>query len=425
MIFSVLLIVLVVAIAYFHWVQGVLGGVVSMTLAILAGTLAVGYHEWAATALLGGKFPDMGNALMLCVIFAAVYGIGRIVFDMFIPNNVRVPLYFDRVGGLLCGLVAGIFGVGTIAIAAQSMPFDTSILGFSRYPIADDKNVTVVNTKTSRTLDAVVSGTLDIEGDDPAPKPDKEAGLLLPVDSMLVDFTTMQSRSGALAGGRSFSADHPNLLRELTLARGGLQTGSKHSAINLPGGRQQVKLVSMFAPRALYQSEGEITAIRSRKLPAQLAADPTKPGKMVLIVRVAIDRSATEADGKLRFSTGSTRLVVNGETIYPTGTMHYPGNVLLANHVDDILLATAPPSGTPTIDFAFNVNRDDVAAAGADDGLKIKPGVYLELKRLARVDLSDQPVAISVPTPPEVNAVDRRTTLIDELGKRIAGTAIK
>ena len=45
MIFSIIILALIVAIAFIHYTQGFFSSMISMVLAILAARLAVGYHE--------------------------------------------------------------------------------------------------------------------------------------------------------------------------------------------------------------------------------------------------------------------------------------------------------------------------------------------------------------------------------------------
>src|SRR5439155_19770597 len=107
MIFSIIIILLVGGIAYFHYAQGFFGAFFSAAIAAIAAALAVSYHESLALGLLGGKAPEYSGALCLVAIFAVVYIGLRTLFDMAIPGMVRLPVAVDRVGGGAMGLVAG------------------------------------------------------------------------------------------------------------------------------------------------------------------------------------------------------------------------------------------------------------------------------------------------------------------------------
>ncbi|RYZ63156.1 MAG: hypothetical protein EOP08_11440, partial [Proteobacteria bacterium] len=90
MLFGIICLLLVLAVAYFHWIQGVFSGAISMALALVAATLAIGMHESLVTGMLGGKLGDLTAGITLMVMFAAIYGIGRIVFDSAVPGYVQV-----------------------------------------------------------------------------------------------------------------------------------------------------------------------------------------------------------------------------------------------------------------------------------------------------------------------------------------------
>src|SRR3954471_3928244 len=104
MIFSVVLIILVLAVAFFHYTQGMFSAAISAILAVFAAVLAVSLHEWVVEHLLKGAMADTAHGMMLLVLFAVIYLIPRILFDKLVPGNVRVPAIVDKVGGAALGL---------------------------------------------------------------------------------------------------------------------------------------------------------------------------------------------------------------------------------------------------------------------------------------------------------------------------------
>src|SRR5215212_3155539 len=112
MILSLIIILLIGAITYWHYAQGFFSALFSAVAAVIAAVLAVSYHEPVVTGLLKGAAADYANAMVLVGIFALVYIILRVMFDNFIPGNVSLPLYFDRAGGAVMGLVAACFTAG-------------------------------------------------------------------------------------------------------------------------------------------------------------------------------------------------------------------------------------------------------------------------------------------------------------------------
>src|SRR4051794_5355662 len=99
MILNIVVILLVALVAYLHFVQGLLTGLISVVLGVLAAVLAMNYFESMAEWLSGGKHNDEAQGLCLISLFALIYLVGRIVFDRFTPGNVRLPFLLDKIGG--------------------------------------------------------------------------------------------------------------------------------------------------------------------------------------------------------------------------------------------------------------------------------------------------------------------------------------
>jgi uncharacterized membrane protein required for colicin V production len=132
MIFSVLCILLVLVVAFFHYLQGFLSATVSAILAAISVLVAFTLYEPLVTALSPGKFADSAHGMMLVSLFAVTYLILRILFDKLVPGNVRVPATVDKAGGGVMGLIVGCLSVGLLAVAAQSLSFGPSICGYTR-----------------------------------------------------------------------------------------------------------------------------------------------------------------------------------------------------------------------------------------------------------------------------------------------------
>ena len=416
MIFSLVILLLILGIAYFHLVQGLLSGIISMVLAVVAGTLAIGYHEAIVTGIMGGKMADYANGIMLCVIFAAIYGIGRIVFDSLIPGNVRLPHMLDVIGGTGCGVVVGIVAAGVFAIAMQSMPLGPTVLMHTRYAMAEDRDVNIAGARRQEV--ARISGVLEKD----LPEESEDLGLWIGADNMMVNYASYQSESGALAGSTSLRERHPNLLRELFFQRVGMESAAKRTALNI-GAKKDIAVASVFAPpQALLQMDGENPSLaRGRKLPKQLAADPSK---VVLVVRVVVQRSATDTDSRFRFSPGSIRLLANGKNFWPQGALYEPGrvNLLMNFRIDDYLIAELDKeAGDATIDLVFIVDKADVLEdPAAKEGLKFKKDAFIEVKRLARIDLTDQPIAQTMPVAPPGGGMKWKTEAVTAIKDRMA-----
>ena len=132
MLLAILLILFVAAVAYIHFIQGALSGFISAVLAIISAAVALSYYEPLADTISGGKFADQAHAVCLIALFAVTYIVLRLLFDKFVPGNVRLPSTADKVGGAVFGAVAGVFGCGIVAIAAQTLPLGPSAIGYAR-----------------------------------------------------------------------------------------------------------------------------------------------------------------------------------------------------------------------------------------------------------------------------------------------------
>src|SRR5262249_29384288 len=140
--------------------------------------------------------------------------------------------------------------------------------------------------------------------------PAKSSGMFIPVDDMLVGVVGQLS-TGALSNDRPLAAIHPDWMTELFGQRAGVQVGTKHVLLNLPG-LQMVSLKEVYwVPDKGPQMDGEIKSLRGNET---LAPEPGDPGNPLIVVRVAFDSNATDEDSKVRVCCGSVRLVAFNES---------------------------------------------------------------------------------------------------------------
>src|SRR5689334_23215472 len=119
MILSIVILIMVGGIAYFHYVTGFFSATLSAICAVLSAAIAISYQETIVEKFLGGKMVDYANAAVTVALYCLSYLILRMLFDRLVPGNVRVPLWVDRIGAVAMGLVAGLMAAGTVAFAAQ------------------------------------------------------------------------------------------------------------------------------------------------------------------------------------------------------------------------------------------------------------------------------------------------------------------
>jgi hypothetical protein len=409
MILSAILIVLLLGIAFIHYIQGMFSATLSAILAIIAAAVALGFTEPVLAMLKPAKSADIANAGVLCGLFVVTYLILRVIFDKAIPGNVRLEPTVDKIGAAVMGLIAGVIGTGIIAIAAASLPFSSSLGGmYTRYALEADKEVsgaykpqqgqsqvfTIFNpTKDAAFLpnDKDSSGNVD-------PNLSK---LFIPVDDWTLGLVSSLS-SGSLAGERKFSDVHPDYLQELYGQRTGIQPGARHAAPNFPGS-EAVQVQAMYLlPNLPAVKDAELPVILKSGLEQQA---PPQKGTPLLVIRAHINASAgDDSSGNLDFSPAAVRLVVHRSDkstntvtptdIYPIGT--YEDGKLWISRMDDFLFA----HGGSTIDLVFPLEdpTEVTTDAKAEKGTyKVQDGTLFEFKRLGVVDLSGQDVTAGSP----------------------------
>lgn len=408
MILGIVAILLVGVIAYFHWVQGLFTGTISAAIAAIAAVLAVSYHEPLAAALLQGKFSDQAYAITLIALFALIYLIGRVIFDNFVPGNIRLPAMVDKVGGGVMGFIAGMFAIGILILAAQTLPFGAAVAGYARYTLKDSREVQLPQSR-GQAVDIMVND--ELKNDDVDPNKADE-GLLLPVDDFVIGMVNQLSDGGSLEGDRPFKSIHPAYINELFFQRAGVQVGAKHVALNTAK-LKGAEFVKAFAVDSLDQAEGEMKEIRP---PRKEVAKPltSTPVKQVVVIRIKFEDDATDDDHMVRVGTASVRLVAGGKNYIPVGTLN--NGLLLANKPDDFLVAKPGES----VDFVFNVERDALKRAGGGDekkpAYKFAKGALVEVKRMIRFDLGD--ATLDTEHDDSANGLLRKKTVVDDAANK-------
>ena len=377
MILSVVVILLVLGIAYFHLVEGFFTATISAIAAVLAGVLAVAYDEPVVHLLFRGTAGDSINAIVLCMLFIIGYIVIRTGIDKLIPGNVRTPATVDKAGGALMGLVAGTFAMGILVIAAEMLPFGPtlSFLGYSRFPLMERHAVVVPGAGNSRSEDAfvndqMVDSTLD---------PEKEKNhLLYPVDDLVMNTVYHLSDGGSLAGAQPLASVHPDWLGELYGQRIGIQTDTRHVALVTPAS-DPVSVSGVYTAASFPAYDGYGKVDKRQAAGSQIRPEGYRNpfgdqvraggGLIPLVVRVKLRSNATDdPDHLFRFSLGSVRLVLRhpdgqgsfgpGKDYYPIGTLE-DGKTVIVNRADDFLFANLG-NGDGGFDAVFMVDKSAV-----------------------------------------------------------------
>ncbi|MFT3788745.1 MAG: CvpA family protein [Tepidisphaeraceae bacterium] len=399
--FNLVVLLALLGVAYIHWIQGLFSSAISMVCAIVAAAMALSYSETIITSYLGGAMANYANAMTLPVVFAVIYLVLRLIFDMLVPGNVRVPHLMDKIGGGVCGFIAGIFSVGTVVLAAQYLPVGPSIMMWSRYETEDRDSVAPVG---SREEDVKVYDVM--KQSDQFKLAGEESGLWFPVDRWVAGFVKGQAGTGpgtggALANGRSFAAIHPDLPNELFFQRLGTPLGTKRVGLPFVHQIESSVVGNVRWLKQVREADSQTKNMRGSNY-LEPAKTPRVPdaGRVLIAVPMTFSADAGEKDNIIRMSPGQLRLVgpmPSSKTYYPIGTL-YRGNVLIRERLDDMIYIDegkrkhADETGAAV--FVFEVDPADVLV-GDDkekDNFKFKPGTFLEFRRYNYMPLADRAV---------------------------------
>lgn len=377
-IFAIVVIILIGLIAFFHWIQGLFSATISAILSVIAAMMAVAYYEPLTQALLKGKLADQAQGMVLVALFGGVYFVLRVVFDKLIPGNLRLPSTVDKVGGAVMGVVAGVFSVGTLALAAQMMPFGAAIAGYAPYNLAPDRTATIKLTRQVQLVDAPIEGELQNDTLDQG-----NSAMILPVDYWVQQLAGHLSEA-TLAGDRPLERVHPDLVQELFASRVGIQAGANLVAINSPT-RQDVKVEGAYTLEKVSQKWAQPTTIRQGKLAETLESGARST---LVVVRIAVSHTAAGDGNIFRFSTGAVRLVVHGKQYFPIGT--FTDGMLLRSRPDDPLYINTSDGGSAA-NMVFQVDLSEMTVKEGEE-VRFTAGAFLAVKRMALVDLSNKSI---------------------------------
>jgi hypothetical protein len=396
MIFTIIILALLAAIVFFHYIQGFFSATLSAILAAISAVLAFAYHETVVEKFLAGKAADYAHAMVLVGMFVVIYLVLRTLFDAAVPGNVRVPAVVDKIGGGVMGLVAALFATGVVAVAAQELPFSAAVGGYAKYETKNRLVVIPGKELSSRRLNAqvedeLVGGRFDEQ---------RRKSLFPPVDDLLVNTVErLSAPGGALSAGQPLTDLHPDFLQELFGQRAGVQFKGGHVAINSDR-QQMVQVEGLYlidsVPKVSPHDFKTIhEAATTPKAPFKAA-----PGQALVVIRVVFKQDAADADRVVRLSPGGVRLAAfrNGgpdgterANYYPVGTLQ-GSDLIYTHHVDDFLFLDVR-EGDGAADFVFQVDPRGFFEGGAAGGEAVQRGVFLEVKRMARIELGGKQVA--------------------------------
>ena len=309
MILLAIVIILVLVVAFYHSMQGFFSATLSAIIAVIAAAVAFSLHEPIVEALIGGKMSNTAHGMVLIMLFTVTYLALRILVDSMVPGNIRLPAMVDKIGGGVMGLVAGAFVMGILMIALQELPLGSSIMGYTRYETADDRQLAVPGSgQIGRKQMAGVYN--ELKSDTPGTFDESQRHSLY-VDDLVVNTVGWLSNGGSLAGSQPLAAIHPDILTELYGQRLGIEPGGKRAAVTVEGKPMlhDVRLDSLFSVDSVAVLDSEIDQWRPKSFAKPPATMKAPPDGLLLVVRLGFSSTASDPDWLVRLSPASVRLV--------------------------------------------------------------------------------------------------------------------
>jgi len=374
--FSLFGIILVLCIAFFQGLQGLFSAIIMCVLTVLCAAAAFGTYENLYYGFLIDRMPQHGEAVGLLAIFILSLLVLRTVCDNLIKGNMQFPVWVDRIGGGLFGLVAALIIVGMLQIGFQLLPFNDTFLGFNRFVAVDRQKGREVDEDGLKKLA-------------PENAEWRRQSLRFNPDGFTVALVSRLSRGSLNVGGRpAFTDVHPDYLAGLQNSRAGVQRESLRTVTNPDAltvytkGYRVLSAGSLVRPNTRMDSAGNTSVIEER-VPGPPAGSEWRA------YRVFLGEECRDPDGLIRFRAPQVRIVgreapdapprefvlkaVPSKTD-PRKYLELYRQPLLnqSEHAD--VIREGKTNNTP-LDFVFEVPK----------GFRAE---FIEFKRTARVDVS-------------------------------------
>ncbi len=335
MVLTLIALVLILAIAFYQVIQGLFSAMIMTILSIICATAAFLYYQPIAELLYEDQ-PACADGLALVVLFVIpLFGL-RFAFDKYVPGNVVMGVWADRIAGGFLGLITGMIMVGTLAVAIQMMPFGESVLGYEPF-------------------DASLQRRKSIAPFSP--------------DQFTVGMVSMLS-AGSLSGESSFSDAHDDLLLELFCER---NTAGKNGRTDAQP--ESIRDVTGYFPPPASNAQG-----RWRKDVPDYPLMPTSATARDFVLRASVDANArnihSENNSDFDWYLPGThfRLVTNANrSYYPVAYLTFLNGQWKAHAVIDedeghalpgslILSRSEPRRGNLTVDWVYKIPKEEIPA---------------------------------------------------------------
>ncbi|MCF7957770.1 MAG: CvpA family protein [Phycisphaerae bacterium] len=357
--------------------QGLFSALIMAILSICSAAVAINYQEPLATILLENGIWVPPYAVTLLGIFALTLLAFRELTDRYIRGNMNFSLLIDRLGSAVFALIAALVITGMIARGFQSLPIDSTVLGFNRCE-GLALTITEMQDKPDKReaevfLYAVGDGFefKDKEGT----RQEARWNSLFPNSDSFVEKMFGHFSKYCFSGDVVYTQVHPDLLQELYLNR--------VTPLNYEGMRHDAANDSLVLKKEDVRIIDDATELSRSKA----FGNKLKDGEVFISVSVTIkpganesgNRGAGDADRSVRFAWGHFRLVGFNSTARDSrGYSRYPEGAYLGNDLTAVSLNEGQyhePGKSVSTELLFRWPRD----------IKKCPPLFLEFKHSARV----------------------------------------
>lgn len=332
---SIGVIVVMGVIAYIWSARGLWSAFLHMLCVILAGALAFAVWEPGALFLLSqsgggeGWLSDNAWGLSLALSFVVFLVILRVICDQVVPFNLDMPSMVNIVGGLGCGLVAGLISAGILALSVGYMRMPTELLGHQA--VTYDAKGQLIRTES----------------------------LIVPADRLTAWFYSTLSNSSLLPpSGESLGRRRPQLADEGWMLRTNFGEGKSRNTTS----QDSFEVISRYTVTPSSNPDQIITdsfepGKQDVTYPDGTRATPSQSALEGFIIR--FKSLAKEGSGRVILGPGQLRLVVQTD----------PNDLLSTKAIQAMALISQATGDKPTLG-RWRFNAKDVfisSSPGRDD----------------------------------------------------------
>jgi len=290
MLIIILATVLVLAMTAFFAGQGLFSSMIMAFLSVLCAAFALNAYPALASAVLYDRQGPIANGAALTALFVLPLIGSRLIADALVPGTVQFGLWADRIGGTAFGLIASMTMVGMVLVIIQMLPFGDSVMGYTPY--------------------------------DNALQRDQRVWPFYP-DDFAVAIGSLGS-VGAFGGEGSFNDLHADLLREAAAARN--TAGSNGTTF---ARSDTLRIKSAHAPKPMDLKK----ALKGATIPDDPLLASSAASSQVLLIGMTVDSVAGDNDDWTRLAGTQFRLVARQGQASPgnKGPIdHYPVGYIMA-----------------------------------------------------------------------------------------------